>query len=703
MKHCLAVFLVAIAGFSPLTAVQAADPPLIRSAKDGPWSAGETWEGGQVPAAGSRVQVRAGHAVTYDQKSDTVIRSIHVAGTLTFARDRDTQLCVGLIKIQPGDDASENGFDCDAHALKPDPNRPRPALEVGTPISPIPAEHTAVIRLTHVAGLDEETCPAIVCCGGRMDLHGAPVPRTWVKLVQTARAGEPKIVIPASLDGWKVGDRVIVVGTTRQVGYLGTRKLPTTDSVKDTRPSTEERVITGMRRWQGSGLDPDKQYQIVTLDRPLAFEHRAIGATRAEVANLSRNVVVESADPKGVRGHTMYHKHSAGSISYAEFRHLGKEGVLGKYPIHYHLCGDTMRGSSVVGVSVWGSKNRWVTVHGTQYLVVRDCVGYDSVGHGYFLEDGTEVFNVFDRNLAVMALRGKPLPDQVLPYDQNLGSGFWWANSLNTFTRNVAAECDEDGFRFEVVKTESFDPVLRVPGADGGKREVDVRTLPFVRFEANEAHTHRLFAVNLGGTSTNNFNKPASDVDGVGPDAKHPLVLRDLLIWDAHWAFHTGCPRVIIEGAEIHDCLYGLWRCVLDGHEHRRLRFIEVENPLFFPRHARGESSNEKQPYPEDRPVDDLPPTTVVTHVRSLADGRLRVRGTTTDDYEVKAVMVNGVEARPTRPNFAEWEVELGAPGDRPVALSAHAEDAAGNVEAKPHRLDVQGTRAAHAAAQPLR
>ncbi len=75
--------------------------------------------------------------------------------------------------------------------------------------------------------------------------------------------------------------------------------------------------------------------------------------------------------------------------------------------------------------------------------MVRDCVGYDAVGHGYFLEDGTEVYNVFDRNLAVMGVRGKPLPQQVLPYDQNLGSGFWWANSLNTFTRNVAAECDD--------------------------------------------------------------------------------------------------------------------------------------------------------------------------------------------------------------------------------------------------------------------
>src|SRR5262245_23527689 len=65
-----------------------AEPPLVRSAKSGPWSAPATWEGNKVPTAGAKIQVRAGHVVTYDLKSDQVIRSIHVAGTLTFARDR---------------------------------------------------------------------------------------------------------------------------------------------------------------------------------------------------------------------------------------------------------------------------------------------------------------------------------------------------------------------------------------------------------------------------------------------------------------------------------------------------------------------------------------------------------------------------------------------------------------------------------------
>src|SRR5262249_61955998 len=110
---------------------------------------------------------------------------------------------------------------------------------------------------------------------------------------------------------------------------------------------------------------------MVTLDKGLAFDHSGTGDYRGEVANLSRNVVVESAD-SAARGHTMYHRNSAGAISFAEFRHLGKEGVLGKYAIHFHLVGNTMRGSSVIGASDWDRGNRWGTIHGTEYLVSRD-------------------------------------------------------------------------------------------------------------------------------------------------------------------------------------------------------------------------------------------------------------------------------------------------------------------------------------------
>lgn len=645
-----------------------AAPAVIRSAGNGPWSAPATWEGRQVPGAGARVQVRTGHTVRYDVNSDARIRLVHVAGTLTFASDRDTRLDVGLIKIQPGDDAGENGFDCDAH-LRP-PARPddRPALEVGTPDGPVDARHTALIRLTYVAGMNKETCPAIVCCGGRMDFHGAPLSHAWVKLGAPAGSGDTTLKLAEPVAGWRVGDRVIVTATIRQ-----NKPKKTFRPTLRTGGQTEERIVTAI---DGAKL---------TLDRPLEFNHTAAGGYRAEAANLSRNVVVESADPAGVRGHTMYHKHSAGSISYAEFRRLGKEGVLGKYPIHFHLAGDTMRGSSVIGASVWDSGNRWVTIHGTDFLVVRDCVGYRSVGHGYFLEDGTEVANVLDRNLAVQAFIGKPLPQQVFPFDKNDGAGFWWANSLNTFTRNVAAECDEYGYFFQAAKTRDFDPALRVRQPDGGKKRVDVRTLPFVRFEDNEAHCQRRHAVNLGGGTP--FGPP--NVDGVGPDEKHPFVIRNLKTWNVHWALHPVSPSLLLDGLDVHTADYGVWRPVYLRHAYRGVTFDDVQADRRFafidgppPRPA---------DYPKPLlPVDDLPPITVITHVRPGGDGSLLVRGTTSDNGAVAKVTVNGQPARALRANFAEWEAVLKGIGTGQAKLTAHAEDAAGNVEPRPHVVAIR-------------
>jgi len=65
----LAIALLAASGFTlPLRAVEQTDntaaPAIVR-------------------APGAKVQIRTGHTVTYDLKSDQVIRSVHTAGTLT--------------------------------------------------------------------------------------------------------------------------------------------------------------------------------------------------------------------------------------------------------------------------------------------------------------------------------------------------------------------------------------------------------------------------------------------------------------------------------------------------------------------------------------------------------------------------------------------------------------------------------------------
>ena len=490
----------------------------------------------------------------------------------------------------------------------------------------------------------------------------------------------------------------------------------------------------------------------------------------------------------------MYHRGSAGAISYAEFRHLGKRDTLGRYSLHFHLCGSTMRGSYVIGASIWDSHNRWLTIHGTNYLVVRDNVGYKSVGHGFFLEDGTEVFNILDHNLAVAARHGKRLPKQVLPFDQNEGAGFWWANSLNTFTRNVAADCDRYGFRYEATPTSALKLVFPVLHADGKTRDIDIRTLPFVRFEGNEVHSsHGLYGINLG-----------EGVRGVGPDSRHPFVLRNTKIWNVHYGLRPQAPSVLVENLMIKSH-YGIYHPNFDDHLYRNVTIKETNTEPFnrghddqseqhgvlavdglvfdgirsggmpliqisddnatgrAESHFRGlktvnwEQRNRRRreaaivnlgggPRPQPKtdkgvpiylhdyygpsrsalvvstrspeykadpgrfredppltgdesrvaevasvdfpeplaPLDDLPPQTVITHLVPQHSGLL-IRGTVGDNGEVKRVVVNGQEAK-LDPVGGQWETRMVATGVN-HRITAHSEDAAGNVEQMPHKV----------------
>jgi hypothetical protein len=767
----LVACFLAFLGIQPVAAQdkEHGAPTWIRSVRSGRWSDPATWQGGKVPSAGSCVQIRAGNSVTYDVDSDKAIRTIHVAGTLTFARDRTTRLDVGLIKIQAADEASEDGFDCDAHVGKPDSKMPRPALEVGSPDAPIDARHTATIRLVYFPAHDPKSCPAIVCCGGRMDFHGAPMNRTWVKLAVTAKKGHDAITLAETVQGWRTGDHILITDS---------QGIPSNER----KPPHGLGFVAEERRIQS--IDGTQ----LLLDAPLEKEHNGADGQNLEVANLSRNVVTESADLKA-RGHTMYHRHSAGSISYAEFRHLGKEGVLGRYPLHYHLCGDTMRGSSVTGASIWDSANRWLTIHGTNYLVVRDCVGYQSLGHGFFMEDGTEVFNVLDRNLAVQAYQHKPQKGAALPFDFNLGAGFWWANCLNTFTRNVACE-NNYGFFFEARPILGSKLTLPIAQPDGKTKAVDIRTLPFVRFENNETHTNNTVGFNLG-----------EGVGNVGPDARHPFIVRNLKIWlEGYYAFRPMAPSVLVEGLEITRGAYGVYHPNYDRHVYRDVKFTQVslpfapgyngssiqngvftvdgltldssygavaiylsENnpngkaeahfrnirvakhtgpnwtmtgvfdyrdkydgidqtwtgvPIYFhdyfgpgqaakvlsvkaPEVAADGNKFRAEPGLTSKltrvteakgvafpklldPVDDLPPTTVITQVRKFGMKWI-VRGTTADNGVVTKVLVNGEPARALAPNFAAWEAVLTPRSGAPKLLQAHAIDAAGNIEPRPH------------------
>ncbi len=785
---------------------KAATPPAagaVKSVQSGAWSDAKTWEGGKAPGEGGSVIIAAGTTVVYDIESATPIREVQVNGKLTFARDRNTRLVVGLLRVTPPRGAGDTGVedidrhDHDDHRDAPSDAVGAPTLEVGTADEPIPAPFTARIELKYFTGMDREKLPAILCRpGGRMEFHGSPMNRTWVKLGASLKKGDNVVTLSESVTGWRIGDRVVITGSIRR-SKEGKRDPYEAYSRID--PTSEERTI--------KAIDGNR----VTLDLSLNEAHYGEGEFRSEIANLSRTVIVESADadgknPSALRGHTMYHHGSLGSISYALFRNLGKENLLGRYPIHFHLVGDTMRGSSVIGAAIVGSHNRWVTLHGSQYLVVRDCVGYRSIGHGFFLEDGSEVYNILDRNLGIQATQGRRMKNQALPFDHNEGAAFWWANGRNTFVRNVACENHEYGYRYDSQKSSGFNPAMLIRQPDGGESKVDIRTIAHYRFQHNESHTEGLYAFVFAGT------------DGVGPDTNHPHVLRDLKLWESHYSLRSQIPTMLVENLRIHRAAYGIYRPWFDNHVYRNIhmsrmstepfnrgqdddsdqagsitvdgltfseigyggampliqmsdnnlsgkaeshfRNVKVEGeirenrwplvnrgggtvvkprtekgvPIYLHdhygpnQHAKVMLANapdfgkDRLEYRKDAPltgayavvakvsdvpfpklldpIDDQPPATAINFPSRgvpvvIKDGKLTIRGTTTDNERTRRVLVNGIEAKDVDYNFHQWEVTLTNVKPGRLVIKAHAEDVNGNVEQTPHEVvfEIQAVR----------
>jgi hypothetical protein len=76
-------------------------------------------------------------------------------------------------------------------------------------------------------------------------------------------------------------------------------------------------------------------------------------------------------------------------------------------------------------------------------------------------------------------------------------------------------------------------------------------------------------------------------VRGVGLDERHPFILRNTRLWNNFRAFRPGSPSVLVDGMDIDNGRYGLYRPVYDRHAYGRLTIAQVEKPQAF---AQGET-----------------------------------------------------------------------------------------------------------------
>uniref|UniRef100_A0A673M7I6 hyaluronoglucosaminidase n=1 Tax=Sinocyclocheilus rhinocerous TaxID=307959 RepID=A0A673M7I6_9TELE len=156
---------------------------------------------------------------------------------------------------------------------------------------------------------------------------------------------------------------------------------------------------------------------------------------RAEVALLSRNILIHGEMENSCYGknwcqyfsYDTFGGHikilgnfSSVHLSQVELKHMGQQREKGRYPVNFHRCGDVdQRGgysdhTYLDSLSIHHSFSRCVGIHATNGLLVRDTVGYDTLGHCFFLEDGIEQRNVFFHNLGLLTR-----PGTILPTDRN--------------------------------------------------------------------------------------------------------------------------------------------------------------------------------------------------------------------------------------------------------------------------------------------
>jgi len=404
---------------------QAPTGPQITGTKSGLWSDQSTWDKG-VPAAGSKVLIPEGVTVTYDQASSAVLGTITVQGTLAFSTKVSTLLTSSNITVDVGG-----------------------LLQVGTVASPLPPSVTATLQL---AALREGG--SVIMVMGDLELHGSPLTPTWTRLASTAQAGAISLTLETA-PSWKPGDHIVVASTSL-------------------RPQeSEENFVASV-----SG-------NTVTLQTPLKYEHDGTAPTQAEVADLTRNIVVTSANPSFHAQGPMFLAGAKGGISYAEFSHLGAQGIVGQYPIHFHHVQETMLGTIVNGISVWDSHNRFVTIHNTDGITVENSVGYKSIGHGFFLEDGTEENNTLANDLAILTMPGKIRPDD------GRAAGFWVQNPENNLTRDVAVSAAGSGFDFAIPESApQVIPFLQANFDASLNQATNPRMLKIQAFANNEAHSN---------------------------------------------------------------------------------------------------------------------------------------------------------------------------------------------------------------------
>jgi len=370
---------------------------------------------------------------------------------------------------------------------------------------------------------------------GELNIHGYDLGSAFTELFSDALPGQDYLAVTPIVKEWKKGSKILITSPGASGEY------------KNCREENKILFIEG---------------PFVHLKKPLECFHQGYNdndkTVSSHVVALDRNIVIRSEDLEN-RGSTNFFHGSTGYVKFAEFRDLGPKDVLGRYPIHFHHMQDSSIGIEVVGNSILNSDNRWITIHDSNGILVKNNVGYKSRGHGFFLEQGTEFDNIFDGNIGIKTVLGNLIPSDAR------ASVFWTMNPMNSFTNNVAVDGGYYGFHFFIPNMLVFVPDFET--------KVNLRSLPNLEFKNNVSYNNKHAGLTIDRHLLENESIEDQSISVSGFKA-----LNQLGRTSNQWGIRISGQDMIINNSEIYDSPIGIQ---LNGHKNIvEDTFIKIhENP----------------------------------------------------------------------------------------------------------------------------
>ena len=310
---------------------------------------------------------------------------------------------------------------------------------------------------------------------GGDDSNPAVTGSSWTRLNATLKGGEGSLTLSSMPTDWKPNDYIVVTSTDYLPGHAEQLQI---SSVSGSRVN-----LVGPVAYPHWG----RTYSLkdVPCNAPMGSTTCDIGPDllpgqtadernidiRAAVGLLSRSIRIVSDGAKpappspAISAATPSCARASCRIRYKGWSSISWDRVApkGRYPVHFHMARLTPDNTYVKDSSMWDSMTRWITLHATQNVTLARNVGYKSIGHGFYLEDGTETDNSLRTNLGVFARaavhnvqndRKVPgilaSPDRLgeePPYhsDWDHPTVFWIMNGWNDFEYNFASSAGTCG------------------------------------------------------------------------------------------------------------------------------------------------------------------------------------------------------------------------------------------------------------------